>query len=613
MNILGLSCDYHDAAAAVVIDGEIVAAAEQERFSRLKHDRGLPTHAVASCLAVADLDASAIDAVVFHEKPIVAFGRMLAARQRRGPRSIAAFAREMPTALGTNLMIAHRVGQMFFDLGAERLPPIRFSEHHVSHAAAAFHPSPFDTAAILTVDGLGEWATASVGHGAHHRIDLLEDQRFPHSLGLLYSLVTIWCGFEPNDGEYKVMGLAPFGEPTYLDALQEIAQLDDDGSITVAGGAVRWWGGHVRRSSRLARLFDGPPRLPTEAISQRDRDLARSVQEYTESAMLAMAMHAHELTGESRLCMAGGVALNCVANGRILREGPFEEVWIQPAAGDAGSAIGAALWYWHEGSGEHRERGERDIDAAPLHDAPPRDSMSGAALGPSFSSSEIRSWLERIGVSYRHMPDATERNALVASRLADGDIVGWFEGRMEFGPRSLGHRSILADPRSPTVQADLNIRVKGRESFRPFAPAVLEERAAEWFDLDRTSPYMLFTAQVAASRRVEVAEEPTDLVDRVRVPRSQIPACTHIDGSARVQTVDRHTHTAFHALITSFFDLTGCPVLLNTSFNVGGEPIVCNPEDALATARAAGLDLLVLEDCVIEFAPTATAAMDGAE
>ena len=311
--------------------------------------------------------------------------------------------------------------------------------------------------------------------------------------------------------------------------------------------------------------------------------------------------------------MAGGVALNCVANGRILREGPFDEVWIQPAAGDAGSAIGAALWYWHDGSGEHRDRNGRNTADAPRHDDSLRDAMSGAALGPSFSSQEIRSWLQRTGVVHRHIPDPTERNALVASRHAEGAIVGWFEGRMEFGPRSLGHRSILADPRSPTIQADLNSRVKGRESFRPFAPAVLEERAAEWFELDRPSPYMLFTAQVAPGRLVEVAEEPTDLVDRVQVPRSQIPACTHIDGSARVQTVDRRTHAAFHSLITSFFDLTGCPILLNTSFNLGGEPIVCNPEDALATARAAGLDLLVLEDCVIEFAPKATTAVDGGE
>jgi carbamoyltransferase len=593
VRILGLSCDYHDAAAALVVDGEVVAAAEQERFSRRKHDSSLPVDAVASVLAIGDLTADDVDVVVMHEKPLAVFSRVLAARQRRGPRALGTFRAEMPVLLRRNLMIGYRIDKVFDQLGARRPPTQRFSEHHLSHAAAAFYPSPFPTAAILTVDGIGEWATATIGHGVHDRVDLLAEQRYPNSLGLLYTLATEWCGFEPNEGEYKVMGLAPFGRPTYRDALAEIVSIDGQGAIAIDARAVRWWGDPARRLGALCELFDGPPREPGAPMTERDRDLARSIQDVVEEAMLGMAGRAQELTGADHLCLAGGVALNCVANGRILREGPFEQLWVQPAAGDAGSALGAALWYWHAEAGGRRRR------TAPVRGRLGDDQMRAGALGPSFGADEIERWLDAEGIEHRPIEDVGERCAAVAARLAAGDVVGWFEGAMEFGPRALGHRSILADPRSTTVQRDLNLRVKGRESFRPFAPAVLWERAGEWFELDQPSPYMLQVFRVAADHLLEVGDEPDDPVARVQVPRSDIPACTHVDGTARVQTVHEETNPTFHRLLTEFEAATGCPVLLNTSFNRAGEPIVCTPQDALATARAAGLDLLVLEHCLV--------------
>ncbi|MCU1497031.1 MAG: hypothetical protein JWM47_984 [Acidimicrobiales bacterium] len=593
VRILGVSCDYHDAAAALVVDGEVVAAAEEERFTRVKHDHDLPVRAIASVLAIGDVKASDVDVVVFHEKPLAVFSRVIAARQRRGPRAIGAFRREAPVMVRRNLLVGYRIERALRELGARRPPKIRYSEHHLSHAAAAFYPSPFPSAAILTVDGIGEWATATIGVGGGSRVDLLAEQRYPNSLGLLYTLATEWCGFEPNEGEYKVMGLAPFGEPTYRDALDELMELGDDGSLTVDAKAVQWWGAGTGRLSKVSDLLGGPPRAQGEPLTRRDWDLARSIQELVEEAVLRMAQHAHDLTGSRHLCMAGGVALNCVANGRLLREGPFDDLWVQPAAGDAGSALGAALWYWH-GEGENPRRREE-----PAPGAFAADGMGAAQLGPSFGADEVDAWLTREEIEHQRIPDADERCRLVAAELAAGAVVGWVEGRMEFGPRALGHRSILADPRSPTVQSDVNMRVKGRESFRPFAPAVLWEHAEDWFELDQPSPYMLRTCQVAAHRLVEVVDEPTDPVERVQVPRSQIPACTHIDGSARVQTVHQEISPAFHRLIGAFHAETGCPVLLNTSFNRAGEPVVCTPEDAVASARAAGLDLLVIEDSII--------------
>ena len=499
----------------------------------------------------------------------------------------------MPVLLRRNLLVSYRVEQMLRSMGARRPPRLQYGEHHLSHAAAAFYPSPFPTAAVLTVDGIGEWATASIGLGSGRHLDLLADQRYPNSLGLLYTLATEWCGFEANDGEYKVMGLAPYGEPTFADQLAEIVEIGPDGSIDIDAKAVQWWNAAPSRLTPLFDLFGGPPREKGAPMTQRDWDLARTVQDAVETAMLRMAEHAHRETGARHLCLAGGVALNCVANGRLLREGPFESIWVQPAAGDAGSAIGAALWYWHAEQGGDRVR------PAPERDAVGVDQMRVGQLGPAFSSDEIGAWLDAEGIEHDHVPDDAERCRQVAAHLADGAVIGWFEGRMEFGPRSLGHRSILADPRSTTVQRDINLRVKGRESFRPFAPAVMWEHATDWFELDQPSPYMLQVCQVAPHRLLDVADEPTDPVERVQVPRSEIPACTHVDGSARVQTVHQGTNPLFHQLLTAFHDATGCPVLLNTSFNRAGDPIVCTPEDALDAARAAGLDLLVLQDRIV--------------
>ena len=590
MRILGLSCDFHDAAAAIVEDGHIVAAAEEERFSRVKHDNRLPASAISSCLAIAGCAPDDIDVVVFHEKPLLTASRALAAQQQRGPRGLSGFVRDFPVLLRRNLMIAARVDDALRELGATRTIPLKYSEHHLSHASAAFYPSPFASAAVLTVDGIGEWATATVGHGIHHRLDLLAEQRYPNSLGLMYSLITIWCGFEPNDGEYKVMGLAPFGEPRFVDAMEEIAPIADDGSIAVDLRSVGSWRSRPGRVRRLIDAFDGPPHDPALPLTQREADLATSSQVYVERSLVRMAEHLHALTGESNLCMAGGVALNCVANGKLLREGPFDDIWVQPAAGDAGSAVGAALWYWHdELANPRRPTGDVVVDA-----------MRGAALGPSFGTDEIVRMLSAEGIDHVVISDESERTTEVARRIADGAIVGWFAGPMEFGPRALGHRSILADPRSATVRSDVNLRVKGRESFRPFAPAVMWEHAAEWFDLDRPSPYMLFVHQVQESKQQHVSEEPSGFEARLTIDRSEIAACTHIDGSARVQTVHPETNPLFHRLLDAFRQQTGCPVLLNTSFNVAGEPIVCTPIDALRTARAAHLDLLDLEDCVIE-------------
>lgn len=584
MRVLGVSCDFHDAAAAVVVDGCVVAAAEEERFSRVKHDASLPEHAIASCLAMADLGPDDLDRVVLHEKPLATMARLLAARQRRGPGGLGAFTDEFPTFLRHNLFIGMRLERALRRLGATRRPQLRFADHHLSHAAAAFYPSPYDHAAVLTIDGIGEWSTASIGRGVGPYLDVLEELRYPDSLGLLYSMVTEYCGFTPNDGEYKLMGLAPFGRPVHLDALEQLVELHEDGSLSIDAGAVGYW---AAGAEPLERVLDRPAQPHGAAPGAFEADLARSVQVLTENTVLRMARRAHQLTGERSICLAGGVALNCVANGRLRREGPFEHVWVQPAAGDAGSAVGAALWLSHEIEGVDRP-------------ARTGDGMSYAMLGPSFEASAVARWLEAAGAPYRQQSDRRALAREVAAALDDGRFVGWFEGRMEFGPRALGHRSILADPRDPDVQQELNLRVKGRESFRPFAPAVLEEHAAEWFGLDEPAHYMVMTAELTAAHR-HGAEVRPSAPSGVEVPQleSQIPACTHIDGSARVQSVPAQRADGFRMLLEEFEDRTGCPVLLNTSFNRAGEPIVCSPDDAVASARAAGLDLLVLEDCLV--------------
>lgn len=593
MKILGVSCDYHDAAAALVVDGEVVAATEEERFSRTKHDSGLPSGAIASCLAIGGINAAALDAIAVYEKPLGLMGRVLASRQRRGPAAVATFAREFPVLLERNAMIGYRIERRLRSLGLRSPIPIVYGEHHLSHAAAAFFPSPFDTAAVLTVDGVGEWSTATIGQGLRHRVEQLLEQRYPHSLGLLYSLATVWCGFEPNDGEYKLMGLAPFGEPIFVDGLGELVEVHDDGSVTVDAEQVRWWSSEPRRLRRVTEILGGPPRSPREPLTQRHADIARSFQELTELSMMSMARHAHVLTGERNLCLGGGVALNGAANGKLLRNGPFEEIWVQPAPGDSGSAIGAALWYWHNELGNLR---------SPAHGGTSRDGMSNAHLGPRFGSEEVGAWLTDEEIPHTVIDDLDGLCDLVAGRLAEGAVVGWFQGRMEFGPRALGNRSILADPRSTSVHDHLNLRVKGREPFRPFAPAVLWERVREWFELDRPSRYMSFVVPLAAERLNDVANEPDSFLERVQTPRSQIPGCTHVDGSARVQTVHEETAPLFHRLLRSFEANTGCPVLLNTSFNLSGEPIVCTPEQALSSAVAGGMDLLVIENHLVEIA-----------
>lgn len=585
--VLGLSFDFHDAAAALLIDGNIVAAAEQERFSRIKHDASLPVDATRACLASAGITAQDVGHVVFYEKPLAAASRFLATKQCQGPRSAGSFFRDAPRVFGTHLMAGYRISAMLRDLGASKPPMTQFVEHHLSHAASAYYASPFDHAGVLTVDGLGEWATATVGLGSDRHLSLIEELRFPDSVGLVYSLVTSWCGFRPNDDEYKLMGLAPYGEPRFTGELEELAVPMGDGSIRVEASRLGWFNPHKRSTDRLAEQLGGPPRMPEDPIGQREADLAASVQQLTERTVLQMARRVHERTGQARLCMAGGVALNCVANGRLLTEGPFEEIWVQPAAGDAGGALGAALAFWHLELGA-----ERCPSGA-------RDAMSGAFLGPDLSDEEIESALVAHGIASSSV-DGGDLHDVVARRVAAGDVVGWCRGRMEFGPRALGHRSLLADPRSPTVRQRLNAVTKGREGFRPFAPAVLEDRAGEWFELDQPSPYMLMVARVRDRHLVSVDTEPAEIAARAEVTRSSIPACTHVDGSARIQTVGADTNPDMHELLKRFEVHAGVPLLVNTSFNRAGEPIVATAEDAITSAAAGRVDLLVLGDHLVE-------------
>ncbi|MCZ7629296.1 MAG: hypothetical protein M5U19_09610 [Microthrixaceae bacterium] len=546
--------------------------------------------AVDACLETAGVTADDVDAVVFYEKPLAVASRFLAAKQRQGPASARSFFSDAPEVFGRHLMVGYRISRMLRSLGASSPPMARFVEHHLSHAASAFFPSPHAHAGVLTVDGLGEWATATIGRGAAHRIDLIEELRFPDSLGLAYSFITSWCGFRPNCDEYKLMGLATYGEPRFTDALDQVVKPVGDGSLTLDVARLGWFthdGRESRNNRRLADLLGGPPRDPEAPITCREADLAASIQELTELTILDMAARVHELTDESALCLAGGVALNCVANGRLLREGPFDEVWVQPAAGDAGGAIGAALAYWHMELGMARE-----VSSV-------TDAMSGGFLGPAITEDEVDSALKRWELDARRL-EPTELVDYAARRLSEGAVLAWCRGRMEFGPRALGHRSILADPRSPTVRQRLNRITKGREDFRPFAPAVLAERAGEWFELDHPSPYMLLVASVRGEHMSEIADEPKDLEARAEIPRSAIPACTHVDGSALVQTVAADENPDLHALLSAFEDVTGCPVLVNTSFNRAGEPIVATADQAIRSAAAGHVDVLVLGDRVVE-------------
>ena len=585
--ILGISAYYHDAAAALVCDGRIVAAAQEERFSRRKNDERFPRRAVDYCLQAGAVDCGLLDAVVFYDKPITKFARMLESYLAVAPRGFVSFVRTLPGWLGEKLNLRGTIRDELPGLG-ERCP-ILFTQHHQAHAASAFFPSPFERAAILTVDGVGEYATTTIGRGVGDQVEILRELRFPHSLGLLYSAFTAYCGFRVNSGEYKLMGLAPYGVPRFAEAIREhLIDLRPDGSFWLNLDYFRFMYGSTMTHERFHRLFGGPPRPPESPLEARHADVARSIQEVTEEILVRLARQAREVTGEDRLCLAGGVALNCVANGRILREGPFRELWIQPAAGDAGGAVGAALAVWH-GGGKPRGQARR-ID--------PADDMQGALLGPAFGEGEIEAVLKSHGaVATRLEEDALLER--VATLLQQEKVIGWFQGRMEFGPRALGNRSILGDARSPRIQSTMNLKVKFRESFRPFAPVVRRERVADYFELDGDSPYMLLVAPVRETQRTPVDPGVTGF-DRLRQARSRIPAVTHIDYSARIQTLTRSRNPLLYRLLERFEAATGCAVLVNTSINVRGEPIVCTPDDAYRCFVNTEMDFLVMGNFLLE-------------
>lgn len=573
--ILGISAYYHDSAACLLRDGNIVAAAQEERFTRKKGDESFPSHAVDFCLSRANASIADLEAVVFYDKPLLKFERILETYLGVAPKGFGSFLKAGPLWIKEKLYTDRAIRQALDDFDGSVL----YAEHHESHAASAFYPSPFASAAILTVDGVGEWATASIGRGNSQNLELMSELQWPDSLGLLYSAFTYHAGFKVNSGEYKIMGLAPYGKPTYVQAIYDnVIDLRDDGSFRLNQRYFNYLSGLTMTSSDFSQLFGGPPRVPETPLTQREMDLARSVQDVCEEIALRMVRTAHRETGETNLCMAGGVALNAVANGRVMREGPFERIWIQPAAGDAGGAIGAALLAWHR----YFEQPRQPQNA---------DSMCGAYLGTAYTDAEIESALRRIGAIYEREPDIAQRTAEL---LADGAVVGWFQGEMEFGPRALGARSILADPRNPQMQAQINLKIKFREGFRPFAPSVLEERAAEYFNLDDESPYMLIVAPVKEERRLPLPDDGRWGIDLLNVPRSDIPAVTHLDYSARIQTVSRERSPLYHEVISAFHRLTGCPVVVNTSFNVRGEPIVCTPEDAYRCFMRTHLDYLAI-------------------
>jgi carbamoyltransferase len=600
MHILGISAYYHDSAACLVSDGAIVAAAQEERFTRKKHDHRFPTSAVEFCLRQGGITPDQLDYVAFYDKPLLKFERLLETYVDYAPRGLQSFLLAMPLWLKEKLWTRDHITK-----SCRSQAKVLFTEHHESHAASAFFPSPFESAAILTIDGVGEWATSSFGYGRDKEIHLLGETRFPHSVGLLYSAFTYYTGFKVNSGEYKVMGLAPYGEPKYVKTiLDELVDLRDDGSIRLNMEYFNYAQGLTMTNGAFAKLFGGPARKPESRLTQREMDLARSVQDVTELAMMRMARHAHAETGEKNLCLAGGVALNCVGNGKILREGPFERIWIQPAAGDAGGALGAALSVWHQYLGK-----DRDPEASRGRQT---DAMRGSYLGPSFSAAEIAKALDASGAVYRRLDERCLVHE-VAKRLADEKVIGWFQGRMEFGPRALGSRSILGDPRSTRMQSMMNLKIKFRESFRPFAPSVLRERVSDYFQMDCDSPYMLLVAPIQDHIRLEMTDEEQQLfgIEKLNVPRSEIPAVTHVDYSARVQTVRREESPLYHQLIAEFDKLTGCPVVVNTSFNVRGEPIVCTPQDAYRCFMRTGIDSLAIEDFLLDKADQPAVEDDG--
>lgn len=591
--ILGISAFYHDSAACLLRDGNIVAAAQEERFTRKKHDPRFPVHAIKYCLKAGGVALHDLDYVVFYEKPFIKFERLLETYVSFAPKGLKSFWTAMPAWLKEKAFLKDLLRKELSGIGKmdkSVLPPILFTEHHESHAASAFYPSPFESAAVLCMDGVGEWATTSAWLGTGNRLTPLWEIPFPHSLGLLYSAFTYYTGFKVNSAEYKVMGLAPYGEPRYVKAIYDnLIDVKPDGTFHLNMNYFAFCTGLTMTSEPFHDLFGGPPREPESPVSQRDMDLARSIQEVTEEVMLRLARTLHAETGASRLCLAGGVALNCVGNGRILREGPFSDLWIQPAAGDAGGAVGAALAAWHKCLDKPRE-------AVGDHDA-----MQGAFLGPAYSNAEIELFLRQIGAPYVRLSDEALLDR-IAEALAQEKVIGWFQGRMEFGPRALGARSIIGDARSPKMQAVMNLKIKYRESFRPFAPSVLRERVTDYFELDTDSPYMLLVAPVRESRRKQMTNTERSLwgIDLLNLQRSDIPAVTHVDYSARIQTVHRETNPRYHDLLKAFETRTGYAVIVNTSFNVRGEPIVCTPADAYRCFMRTEMDVLVLENCVLD-------------
>jgi carbamoyltransferase len=590
--ILGISAFYHDSAAALVIDGDIVAAAQEERFTRIKNDHAFPSQAIAYCLREAGLPVEKLNYLAFYDKPYLKFARLLETYLSYAPAGLSSFQQAVPLWLRHKLHLPRTIRT---SLGGRSSAPLVFLEHHESHAASAFFPSPFDEAAILTLDGVGEWSTTTLGIGRGNKIELLREVKFPHSLGLLYSAFTYYCGFKVNSGEYKLMGLAPYGRPIYKEAIYEhLLELKADGSFWMNMDYFNYCQGLTMTNERFHALFGGPPRRTDSELQQRHMDVAASIQAVIEDAMLAMGRELHRLTGMNKLVMAGGVALNCVANGKLLRQGPFRDIWIQPAAGDAGGALGAAMFVWYQLLQKPRPVTGQDF-------------QKGSFLGPCYEPEDICKLLNDKGAVYQHFRDEGELLDYVARQLAEEKVVGWLHGRMEFGPRALGARSILGDPRSPRIQATMNLKIKFRESFRPFAPCVLREHVHEWFQMrpQEDSPYMLLVAPVLEQRRVPLSPEDQermhsdpDLLRRVNVVRSQVPAITHVDYSARVQSVDQR-HGRFYRLMKRFHEKTGCPIIVNTSFNLSGEPIVESPQQAYDTFMQSEMDVLVLEDCVL--------------
>jgi carbamoyltransferase len=584
MNILGISAYYHDSAAVLIKDGKIVAAAQEERFTRKKHDDGFPLSAVKYCLGEGGINVSQIDHVVFYDKPLLKFERLLETYIGFAPRGWLSFLKAMPLWLSKKLHLPKIIKKELGWTGK-----VLFTEHHESHAASAFFPSPYEEAAVICFDGVGEWATTTWGIGKANRVEVKEQITFPHSLGLLYSAFTYYTGFKVNSGEYKVMGLAPYGKPKYVDLiLDELIDLKADGSFRMDMSRFNYCQGLSMTNGKFNKLFGGPPRKPEERLAQRDMDMAASIQKVTEEIMLKIGRYVYDKSGQENLCMAGGVALNCVGNGRLLREGPYKNIWVQPSAGDAGGALGAALTIWH-----HYLDMSRKVNGK-------SDSQSGSYLGPGYSKESIKSFLDENGYPYKEcLEDGLSEE--VAERLEKGDTIGWFQGRMEFGPRALGSRSIIGDARNPEMQKKMNLKIKYRESFRPFAPSILLEHVSEWFEHDSESPYMLMVAPVKEEKRISMTEEQRDLfgIDKLNVLRSDIPAITHVDYSARIQTVDGKHNKRYYELIKKFYEMTGCPVIVNTSFNVRGEPIVCTHEDAYRCFMRTEMDTLVLGEFVL--------------